>query len=101
MRAFQSGIVDIQWNLNSDQANLNKELDKDSIDLEKTLSLMDRVLEDEGKLKKSHMGLLIKIRNVLNEEQIKILKTSPTFPFGPMGGLPMPMRMSGETVILE
>jgi hypothetical protein len=93
MRAFQSGIVDIQWDLNSGQAKLNKELDKDSIDLEKTLSLMDSVLESEGKLKKSHMGLLIKIRNVLNEEQIKILKSNPPFPFGPMGMPPMPLGM--------
>jgi len=104
MRAFQSGMVDIQWALNSDQAQLNKELDKDRIDLEKTLSLMDRVLEAEGKLKKSHIGLLIKIRNVLNEEQIKILKSSFAMPYGSMGGLPLPLGMSAgsiDTVILE
>lgn len=91
MRAFQSGIVDIQWELSADQVILKKELGEDSIDLDKTLSLMDRVLEAEGKLKKTHLGLLIKIRNVLNKEQINTLKSRPPFPFGPMGMPPMGM----------
>lgn len=98
MRAFQSGIVDVQWDLNADQVKLKKELGKDSIDPDKTLSLMDRVLEAEGKLKKAHMGLLIKIRNVLNEEQIDMLKSRPPFPFGPMGMPPIPMGMGGMKI---
>ncbi len=84
MRSFQSGIVDIQWDLNSIESKLNKELAKDIIDLEKSMSLTEKVLSAEGRLKKSHMSLLIKIRNVLSEEQIKFLRSNPRFPFGPM-----------------
>jgi hypothetical protein len=85
MRAFQSDIVDIQWNLNSIQTQLNKELAKHKIDLKKTMTLMENVLKTEGKLKTSHMSLLIKIRNILNQEQIKFLRSNRNLPFGPMG----------------
>jgi hypothetical protein len=96
MRTFQSGIVDIQWDLNSTQAQLNKELAKNKIDLKNSMTLMEKVLQAESKLKKSHMSLLIKIRNALSEDQIKILRSNPNLPFGPMG---MSFGTVGATVV--
>jgi hypothetical protein len=96
MRTFQSGIVDIQWDLNSTQAQLNKELAKNKIDLKNSMTLMEKVLLAESKLKKSHMSLLIKIRNALSEDQIKILRSNPNLPFGPMG---MSFGTVGATVV--
>lgn len=74
MREFQSGVVDIQWDLHAATSALNKETDKPKIDSKRALSLVDRVLAAENKLKKSHLSLLIKIRNVLNEEQLMKMK---------------------------
>ena len=49
MRTFQSGIVDVQWDLNSATASLRKSLSQDKIDEAGTLKLVDTVLDAENK----------------------------------------------------
>jgi hypothetical protein len=85
MRSFQSGVVDIQWSLNESQSQLEKELANDKIDVNRALSLMDSVMKAENDLKKSHMALLIKIRNVLDAGQISLLEKIMPFSFGGFG----------------
>ena len=82
MKTFQSGIVDIQWDLNEAQSNLDKELNNDKIDDKRALSLVDDVMRAENALKKSNLALLIKIRNVLDENQIAELEKSSRFGMG-------------------
>ena len=70
MRSFQSGIVDIQWELNAAQTALDKALNSDRIAERESLALVDRLMAAENALKKSHLGMLIRIHNVLNADQI-------------------------------
>lgn len=85
MRSFQSGIVDIQWDLHEAQASLDKELAADRIDVDKALDLVDAVMRAENSLKKSHLALLIKIRNALNASQLDELEKLPGFFTGSTG----------------
>ena len=98
MRTFQSGIVDIQWDLNSATASLQKALAADIIDTDLTLKLVDSVLKVENKLKKMHLALLIEIRNVLNTKQIATLRKS-THAFFMGHGSPRRMRLSTGVLV--
>lgn len=70
MRDFQSRVVDVQWDLQSNQATLDSVLDADRIDGKAAESAIDAVLRSENALKKAHLTMLINIRNVLNAEQV-------------------------------
>ncbi|NKB36032.1 MAG: hypothetical protein GKR93_02530 [Gammaproteobacteria bacterium] len=74
MRTFQSNIVDVQWDLNSSSAALNKDLAEEKIDIDKTLRQIDKVLAAENRMKKMHLSMLIEIHNILNKNQIKTLR---------------------------
>jgi hypothetical protein len=82
MRNFQSGIVDIQWDLNEAQSNLEKELNNEKIDVNRALALLDGVMQAENDLKRSHMALLIRIRNALDVGQIAELEKLGPFHLG-------------------
>jgi len=74
MKAFQSEIVDVQWDLHAGKAGLEKGFDTEKIDLKEALKSIDKVLDAENRLKRQHLSLLIKIHNVLTAEQQEILK---------------------------
>ena len=84
MRKFQSEIVDVQWDMNAATAALRKALSKEQLDTEDALKKVDAVLSAENKLKKMHLSMLIRIRNVLSTEQVKMLRHSTSAIF--MGG---------------
>lgn len=73
MKAFQSNIVDVEWDLTSSTNDLRKELEKDKIDKSRALSLMDKVMAAENSLKKQHLAMLIAVHNVLTADQINEL----------------------------
>jgi len=75
MKAFQSEIVDVQWDLHAGKGGLEKGLDAEKIDLKEALKSVDKVLDAENRLKRQHLTLLIKIHNILTAEQQKKLKT--------------------------
>ncbi|MGY8813130.1 MAG: hypothetical protein ACKVHQ_00225 [Gammaproteobacteria bacterium] len=93
MKTFQSGIVDIQWDLNEAQSRLEKELNTDKIDVDRALATVDNVMKAENDLKKSHLALLIKIRNVLDASQLAELEKSTGFHAGTMA-MPVPAPYS-------
>lgn len=74
MRSFQSGIVNIQWDLNAAQSKLDKGFGDEKIDLDRTLKLVDDVMKAENNMKKSHMTMLIKIHNILDAAQLAELE---------------------------
>ena len=92
MRNFQSNIVDVQWDLNSSSSLLNQSLGAEKINTKSAMKQIDRVLSAENKLKRMHLSLLIEIHNILDKNQIKILRNNlhPHFiglNAGPVGDL--------------
>jgi len=96
MKTFQSNSVDVEWSLQSASSELKKALREDNIDKDKTLSLLDKVMQAENSLKKQHLAMLISVHNVLTPEQIRELRRLCHHRFGMMRfhrhGGPMPMK---------
>ena len=73
LRDFQSRVVDVQWDLQSSQGDLEALLAEDHIDPEAAGAAIDRLIAAENALKKLHLNLLIRIRNTLDPQQIEKL----------------------------
>jgi Spy/CpxP family protein refolding chaperone len=69
LAAFQSRIVDLQWKLSSAAEDLARLLDAPRIDEARALAQADKVMALEHDVKKSHLGLLIRLRNLLTDSQ--------------------------------
>ena len=52
------------------------ELDKTPIDEDKTLEYANAALLAENKVKKEQMAMLIRLRNLLTDEQVKYLEST-------------------------
>ena len=69
LAAFQSQIVEVQWKLGSAAEDLAHLLDAPRIDEARALAQADKVMALEREVKRSHLGLLIRIRNLLTDAQ--------------------------------
>ena len=63
----QGRVLEIEWKLQDEARKLGEMLAAERIDEEAALAQVGRVLDLEEKVKKAHMGLLIRIRNELVE----------------------------------
>jgi len=71
----QSKFVDLQWRLQDETEKMAAMLRQRPIDESKVLSQADIVMNLEREIKKTHLGLLIRIKNSLSEEQQAKLST--------------------------
>ncbi len=69
----QGRVLEIQWGMQDEARKLEALLAADRIDREAALRQVGLVLDLEQKVKKAHMGLLIRIKNALSLEQRKRL----------------------------
>ena len=67
--AFQSQMVDVQWRMSAAAEELAHLLDAARVDEARALAQADKVMALERDVKKSHLALLIRIRNLLNDAQ--------------------------------
>jgi Spy/CpxP family protein refolding chaperone len=67
--AFQSQIVDVQWRMTSAAEELARLLDAPRVDEARALAQADKVMALERDVKRSHLALLIRIRNLLTDAQ--------------------------------
>ena len=65
----QSQVLQIQWQMQSAAEQLAKLLDESHVDETKTLAQADKVMELERQIKKNHLGMLVRIRNLLTDVQ--------------------------------
>jgi Spy/CpxP family protein refolding chaperone len=65
----QSAVLQIQWQMQSAAEGLAKLLDEPRVDEAKTLAQADKVMELERQLKRNHLGMLVRIRNLLTDAQ--------------------------------
>ena len=74
MSTFQGEVVQLNWNLKSEEQKLDELVSKDKVDAKAADSQIQRILSAEGKLKAKHLGMLIEVKNILNGEQIEKLR---------------------------
>ncbi len=80
---LQSDVVQLQWQLHDASARLAELLQPSRVDAAAALLQVDRMLEIERTVKKSHLALLIRIKNTLSAEQqatLRDLKGEPRSP---------------------
>jgi Spy/CpxP family protein refolding chaperone len=58
-----------QWKIAAESEKLEKLLQTPTVDEARVLAQVDNILALEREVKRTHMGLLVRIRNVLTEEQ--------------------------------
>lgn len=92
MLETQKQLLDLQWQLDSESEALSKLLAADHVDEAAVLAKLDRVTEIEKQVKKANFALLVRIKNQLDGEQQKKLRTyrrsGPPGPPGMPGGGP-------------
>src|SRR5215471_4897276 len=65
----QSQVLQLQWQMHAATEQLAKALDTPKIDESKALAHADKLMTMERDLKRTHLGMLIRIRNLLSEPQ--------------------------------
>jgi Spy/CpxP family protein refolding chaperone len=65
----QSQALQIQWQMQSATEQMVKLLDEPRIDETKTLTQADKLMELERQMKKNHLGMLVRLRNLLTDAQ--------------------------------
>lgn len=70
----QSEMVRLQWELQGEKEKLVKLLDGDHLDEQKVQDIARGVMDKESKVKSSHLGMLVRVKNILTSEQITKLR---------------------------
>jgi Spy/CpxP family protein refolding chaperone len=65
----QSRFFDLQWQVKEESDKMAKLLQQSPLDEAKILEQADRVMSLERDIKRTHLGLLIHLRNMLTAEQ--------------------------------
>lgn len=71
----QSGVAEHEWDMREAYQALMLELDQSPIDETAVLKHADIALSAENQVKKNQMTMLIRIKNLLNAEQIDYLES--------------------------
>ncbi len=74
IQELQSQIVELQWQLQDETEQLESLLQGDRINETAALEQVDRVLGIENLIKRAHLRMLIRIRNVLTPLQLQQLE---------------------------
>lgn len=69
VQRLQAQVVELQWKMTAAAEELIKLLDEPRVDEAKALAQADQVMTLERDIKRAHLGMLIRIRNVLTPDQ--------------------------------
>ena len=70
----QANVAEHEWDLREAYRNVLEELDKTPIDEARVMDFVDKALIAENNVKKEQVVMLIRLRNLLTEEQIAYLE---------------------------
>jgi len=70
----QASIFDFKWQLNEESEKLKDILQTTPIDEAQMLAQSDKVMQLEQKIKRVHLTLLARLKNMLSEQQIQMLR---------------------------
>lgn len=74
LKDAQAVIFDYKWQLNEESEKLKAILMTHPIDEEQLLAQSDKVIEIEHQIKRVHLTLLARLKNMLSVEQVKMLR---------------------------
>ena len=66
---LQGRVVTLQWELVDEMEQLQRILAGPRVDLDRASDQMEQVLEREAQIKRAHLEMLVRIKNVLRPEQ--------------------------------
>ena len=69
VQKLQAQVVELQWKMQAAAEELVKLLDETRVDEAKAIAQADQVMNLERDIKRAHLGMLIRIRNVLTADQ--------------------------------
>lgn len=69
IQAAQSRFLDYQWQMSDASEKMIAMLKANPVDEKKTLAQADEVMNLEREIKRTHLGLLIRLRNLLTADQ--------------------------------
>ena len=72
----QTQVAEHEWDMQEAYSNVLETLDERPLDEQQIISNVKAVLTAENKVKLAQMGMLIRIRNLLNDEQIAFLESN-------------------------
>ena len=75
IQQLQAKVVDLQWKMQDETQKLGDLLAKSPVSESETLAQVDRVLAIERDVKRAHITMLVRIRNVLTAEQQATLRS--------------------------
>jgi Spy/CpxP family protein refolding chaperone len=75
IRALQLKVVELQWKMQDEAQKLTELVQGARVDEAQTVAQVDRVLGIEREIKRAHMALLVRIKNMLTPEQQGALTT--------------------------
>ena len=70
----QSNVAEHEWDLREAYMNVLSELDKTPVDEAHVMEFVDKALVAENNVKKEQVAMLIRVRNLLTDEQVAFLK---------------------------
>ena len=80
--AIRSAVVEVQgsvaeheWDLREAYMHVLEDLDESPVDENRVLANVEKALLAENEVKKLQVGLLVKLRNLLTDEQLDYLKS--------------------------
>lgn len=71
---LQGQVVELQWELLEQVEELSAVLSGPRVDLDRSLDRMNAVMGTEQRIKRAHLSLLVRIKNLLRPEQQEILR---------------------------
>ncbi len=74
VRQAQGQFTDLEWDLQAKMESFLSLLEKDRVDEEAALLLLEEILELESRIKRIHLTLAIRIKNELSAEQQEQLR---------------------------
>jgi len=72
--AVQGGVAEHEWDMREAYLGIMEELDKTPVDEDAVIELAEKALLAENEVKKKQMRMLMKVRNLLTEEQVDQLE---------------------------
>lgn len=72
----QANVAEHEWDVREAYLNIMAELDKAPIDQAQVLEYVDAALEAENEVKKQQVTMLIRLKNLLTDEQVAYLEAT-------------------------